>query len=156
MKSLNKKIERIWLGIGIFFLAIILTICIISCVVAGNEYFLLTFIICLIVFLISVFFAIICPILKYHYYKYDYNEKEIYIHSGFIFRHQIVIPVCQIQDLHIYQGPLMLMCKLGGVVISTAGSNYSINGMSLQEASEMVQKLSINLEKRIEELKDGE
>ena len=43
MKSLNKKIERIWLGIGIFFLAIILTICIISCVVAGNEYFLLIF-----------------------------------------------------------------------------------------------------------------
>ena len=41
-------------------------------------------------------------------------------------------------------------------MISTAGSNYSINGMSLQEASEMVQKLSIDLEKRIEELKDGE
>ena len=67
-----------------------------------------------------------------------------------------MIPVCRIQDLHRTQGPIMMMLKLSGVTISTAGSNFDISTLITAEADRMIDELERNLEARIEELKNEE
>ena len=48
----------------------------------------------------------------------------------------------------------MLILKLSGVEISTAGSNYVINGISNEDASKMIKDLEEDLYQRIKESLD--
>jgi len=73
-----------------------------------------------------------------------------------IFRQRVVIPVCQIQDLHRTQGPIMMIFGLSGVTISTAGSNFDISTLTTDEADRLIDALEENLEARVEELKNEE
>ncbi len=100
--------------------------------------------------------VLIMPALRYKMYAWGYDEKRIIVKQGVIFRQRVVIPICQIQDLHRTQGPLMMMLKLSGVTISTAGSNFDISTLTTDEADRMIDELERNLETRIEELKNEE
>lgn len=100
--------------------------------------------------------TLIMPLLRYKMYAWGYDDKRIVVKQGVIFRKRVVIPVCQIQDIHRTQGPLMMMLKLSGVTISTAGSNFDISTLTTAEADRMIDELERNLETRIEELKDEE
>ncbi len=100
--------------------------------------------------------TLILPALRYKMYAWGYDEKRIIVKQGVIFRKRVVIPVCQIQDLHRTQGPLMMMLKLSGVTISTAGSNFDISTLTTDEADRMIDALEHHLEARIEELKNEE
>ena len=101
-------------------------------------------------------FTLIMPALRYKMYEWGYDDKRIIVKQGVIFRQRVVIPICQIQDLHRTQGPLMIMLKLSGVTISTAGSNFNISTLTTAEADDMIDQLERNLEIRIEELKNEE
>lgn len=100
--------------------------------------------------------TLIMPALRYKMYAWGYDDKRIVVKQGVIFRQRVVIPVCQIQDLHRTQGPIMMMLKLSGVTISTAGSNFDISTLTTAEADCMIDELERNLEARIEELKNEE
>ena len=100
--------------------------------------------------------TLIMPALRYNMYAWGYDDKRIVVKQGVIFRQRVVIPVCQIQDLHRTQGPLMMMLKLSGVTISTAGSNFDISTLTTAEADRMIDQLERNLEARIEELRNEE
>ncbi|MBQ4116615.1 MAG: PH domain-containing protein [Clostridia bacterium] len=100
--------------------------------------------------------TLIMPALRYRMYAWGYDDKRIIVKQGVIFKSRVVIPVCQIQDLHRTQGPIMMMLNLSGVTISTAGSNFNISTLTTEEADRMVDELERNLEKRIEELKNEE
>ena len=100
--------------------------------------------------------TLIMPALRYKMYAWGYDDKRIVVKQGVIFRQRVVIPVCQIQDLHRTQGPLMMMLNLSGVTISTAGSNFDISTLTTAEADRMIDELERNLEARIEELKNEE
>ena len=100
--------------------------------------------------------TLIMPALRYKMYAWGYDDKRIIVKQGVIFRQRVVIPVCQIQDLHRTQGPLMMMLNLSGVTISTAGSNFDISTLTTDEADRMIDELERNLEVRIEELKNEE
>ena len=101
-------------------------------------------------------FTLIMPMLRYKMYAWGYDDKRIIVEQGVIFKRRVVIPVCQIQDLHRTQGPLMMMLKLSGVTISTAGSNFDISALTTEEADRMLDELERNLEARIEELRNEE
>ena len=101
-------------------------------------------------------FTLIMPMLRYKMYAWGYDDKHIIVKQGVIFKRRVVIPVCQIQDLHRTQGPLMMMLKLSGVTISTAGSNFDISTLTTEEADRMLDELERNLEARIEELRNEE
>ena len=107
---------------------------------------------------VALFLAIILimPVLRYKMYAWGYDDKRIIVKKGVIFKQRVVIPVCQIQDLHRTQGPLMMMLKLSGVTISTAGSNFDISTLTTAEADRMIDELERNLEARIEELRNEE
>lgn len=98
--------------------------------------------------------TLILPALRYKMYAWGYDDKRIIVKQGVIFRQRVVIPVCQIQDLHRTQGPLMMMLHLSGVTISTAGSNFDISTLTTAEADLMIDQLEHNLETRIEEQKN--
>lgn len=100
--------------------------------------------------------TLILPALRYKMYAWGYDDKRIVVKQGVIFRKRVVIPVCQIQDLHRTQGPFMMLLKLSGVTISTAGSNFDISTLTTAEADRMIDELEHNLETRIEELKNEE
>ncbi len=89
-------------------------------------------------------------VLSYKRYRYGYDERRIVVHKGVIFRRRVVIPICQIQDLHRVQGPIMLLLNLGGVEISTAGSNFTLANLSTHSADEMIDALVDRLENIIE------
>ena len=98
--------------------------------------------------------VLILPALRYKMYAWGYDDKRIIVKQGVILRRRVVIPVCQIQDLHRIQGPLMMLLKLSGVTISTAGSNFDISTLTTDEADRMMDDLERNLENRVEELKN--
>ena len=100
--------------------------------------------------------TLIMPVLRYKMYAWGYDDKRIVVKQGVIFRQRVVIPVCQIQDLHRTQGPIMMMLKLSGVTISTAGSNFDISTLTTDEADRLIDALEHNLETRVEELKNEE
>ena len=94
------------------------------------------------------------PLLRYKMYAWGYDEKRIIVKQGVIFKQRVVIPVCQIQDLHRTQGPIMMLLKLSGVTISTAGSNFDISTLTTEQADCMIDELERNLEMRVWELKN--
>ena len=100
--------------------------------------------------------TLIMPVLRYKMYAWGYDDKRIAVKQGVIFRQRVVIPVCQIQDLHRTQGPIMMLLKMSGVTISTAGSNFNISTLTTDEADHMIDELEHHLETRIEELKNEE
>lgn len=156
LKHLNLKIKKIWFIMGLcFFLILASLYTLLICFTNGIAQLC---IICIggTILLISVFTLLVYPILKYNFYRYGYNEKRIEINFGVIFRYHIVIPVCQIQDLHTYQGPLLQITGLSGIIFSTAGSNFSLPGLSVEEANKMVNEIESFLNKRVEELKNEE
>ena len=99
-------------------------------------------------------FVFIMPILSFKMYAWGYDDKRIIVKQGVIFRQRVVIPICQIQDLHRTQGPIMTILKLSGVTISTAGSNFDISTLTTLEADSLIDALEKNLEARVEELKN--
>ncbi len=100
--------------------------------------------------------TLLLPYFRYKQYAWGYDEKTIVVYHGVIFRKRVVIPVCQIQDLHRKQGPIMQLFHLSDVTVSTAGSNFDISTLTTVEADAMLDALEKNLEKRIEELKNEE
>ena len=98
--------------------------------------------------------TLIMPALRYQMYAWGYDDKRIIVKQGVIFRRRVVIPVCQIQDLHRTQGPLMMMLKLSDVTISTAGSNFDISTLTTDEADRMIDELEHRLEIRVGEQKN--
>lgn len=157
LKSLDIRIRKLWIIINIILLFIIGVASGIGVFASiGTPAELGVILAVSITDVILLDLLIIFPFLKYKFYKYGYSEKRIVVHYGVIFRHRIVIPVCQIQDLHIYQGPLMSMLNLNSVIISTAGSNLSIVGLDKKDAEKMVDELEKYLQTRIEELKNEE
>ena len=100
--------------------------------------------------------TLIMPVLRYKMYTWGYDDKRIVVKQGVIFRQRVVIPVCQIQDLHRTQGPIMMLLKLSGVTISTAGSNFDISTLTTDEADHLIDALEQSLEARVEELKNEE
>ncbi len=151
---LDQKIKRIWYIITTILFILFLGFCAFTQLIEGLILPLL--IVQCIVMLILVFFCFVFPTMVYNRYSYAYNDKRIVIKKGVIFKYEIIIPVCQIQDLHLLQGPLMQLMKLQSVEISTAGSNYTINGLQYDVAKKMVDDLENNLNARIEEIKNEE
>lgn len=98
--------------------------------------------------------TLVLPVLRYKMYAWGYDDKRIIVKQGVIFRQRVVIPVCQIQDLHRTQGPIMMLLNLSGVTISTAGSNFDISTLTTAEADRMIDDLEHKLETRIEEQKN--
>lgn len=149
MKKLDKKVIKLWIVRNLFFVIPVLVGYILLIALIPNNLKLSLGLSCGLVVLLITSLALIWPFLSYHFYEYSYDETKIFINYGVIFRHKILVPVCQIQDLHLYNGPLMQLFKLSGIILSTAGSNFSLSGISKDEANLMIFDLENKLEERV-------
>ena len=161
MKKLNKGVLKLWyiraaFGALTLIGAFISSAVILSVMDAGSKLSLAVLLGVGIPIALLLILTLLMPILRYRMFSYGYDNKRIIVKQGVIFRLRVVIPICQIQDLHRTQGPLMMMLKLSGVTISTAGSNFDISTLTTEEADRMIDELERNLEARIEELRNEE
>lgn len=161
LKKLDKRVLKLWYiraAIGALALAGVFTSAAVILNITGAQSDVILDVLLGIGIPVVLLLAItlIMPVLRYKMYALGYDDKRIVVKQGVIFRRRVVIPVCQIQDLHRTQGPLMMMLKLSGVTISTAGSNFDISTLTTEEADRMIDELERNLEARIEELKNEE
>ncbi len=153
LNKLDKRIKTVWLMIGAI-ISLISTAGFIGILFLETEARLPIAITGGISLAIVYFFSLVFPLIAYNYRTYGYDDKRIVINHGVIFRHNIVVPVCQIQDLHITKGPLMMLCGLSSIIISTAGSTHVISGIDSGVANDMLNELEALLNTRIEALRD--
>lgn len=159
LKKLNKSVLKMWY-IQAVIISLILILAVAGTIVnvaisnaSGNT---LTAVSlgCGVPCVIVLCFILIMPALRYKMYAWGCDNTRIIVKQGVIFRERVVIPVCQIQDLHRKQGPLMMMFKLSDVTISTAGSNFDISTLTTAEADRLIEELEQKLEARIEAQKN--
>lgn len=161
MNKLNKSVLKLWYiraaigAIALVGLMVSVLVILLAAEVAGNVMLAVSLSVGIPALLILCI-VLIMPALRYKMYAWGYDDKRIIVKQGVIFRRRVVIPVCQIQDLHRTQGPIMMMLKLSDVTISTAGSNFNISTLTTNEADSMIDALERNLETRVEELKNEE
>ena len=161
LNKLDKNVLKLWYvraaiaALALIGLAVGVLVVMLATGVSGNVILAVSLGVGIPVFLLLCV-TLIVPALRYKMYAWGYDDKRIIVKQGVIFRQRVVIPVCQIQDLHRTQGPIMMMLGLGGVTISTAGSNFDISTLTTDEADRLIDALEQNLEARVEELKNEE
>ena len=144
--KLNKKVQTIWIIRNLFF-ALLVSLLIVPTLFSGE---ILVIVGVAIPIAIIVALLIIWPFLKYKLYSFGYDDTRIAIIYGVLFRHRVIVPIRQIQDVHTYNGPIMSLMGLSGIIVSTAGSNFSIAGMLNEDALQMVNELEALLNKRLD------
>lgn len=156
LKKLDKAVLKLWyiragivalMLIGVFVAAAI----ILSIAGASNEVTLAVLLGVGIPVALLLSLVLIWPVLRYKMFSWGYDDKRIVVKEGVIFRKSVVIPICQIQDLHRMQGPIMILLGLSDVTISTAGSNFDLSTLTVEDADRMINELEESLEARIEE-----
>ena len=151
LKKLNVKAKKYWLTINLIWSALIALTTVIVLIAVDGVARKIVAISLGIPALLVIALLIVFPFLKYRYYSYGYDGEKIVIKRGVIFRHTITIPVCQLQDLHIFKGPIMMAFDLSSVEFSTAGSNFSVICLETSVASKIVSELEVYLKNRLEE-----
>lgn len=149
LKKLDKKVKILWFIESVIWVALILVGVILPIIFADESVKLILALSLGIPMGLLSIFLLVYPILRYHFYSYYYDEERILIYKGVIFKRSVILPVRQIQDIHIYQGPLMLIMGLSGVSVSTAGSNFNIACINKNDANIMVDDLETNLNNRL-------
>ena len=161
LNKLDKRVLSLWyiraaiwslIVIGVW-LSAFLTVTLIG---ADKSITLATTIPLTVIAIVILSLILILPYFRFKLYKYSYDELRVVVSFGVIFRRRVVLPVCQIQDLHKFQGPIMMMLGISGVTVSTAGSNFDLAVLTTSEADEMISYLEESLNKRISEKKNEE
>ncbi len=161
MNKLNRKVLLLWYIKAMLLSLIIIAIPVITAIILklSDATAKVTLAVLLSIGILSLpllILTLLIPYLRYKLFSYGYDDKAIVVKQGVIFRKRVVIPVCQIQDLHRTEGPVMLLLKLSDVTISTAGSNFDLSTLTTNEADEMIDELEKYLNLRIEAQKNEE
>ena len=150
-KKLNQKARVIWLIRNIIIVLVLLVLFVFFYLnILSKDVNEIVNIILIILFSITELLFIIWPFLYFNNYSYGYDDKRIVINYGVIFKHHIIVPVRQLQDLHLYATPLMLIFKIDGMIISTAGSNFSITGIKKDDGEAMINDFEKMLNERLD------
>ena len=150
-KKLNQKARVIWLIRNIIIVIVLLVLFVFFYInILSKDVNEIVNIILIILFSITELLFIIWPLLYFNNYSYGYDDKRIVINYGVIFKHHIIVPVRQLQDLHLYATPLMLIFKIDGMIISTAGSNFSITGIKKDDGEAMINDFEKMINERLD------
>ncbi len=148
LKKLSKKAKTMW------YIRNIIVLVVVSCVtfvaMLLTDFSTVSLIAGGASWLILALLLLIWPPLSYKNYSYGYDDKRFYIAQGVIFKHEITAPLCQIQDLHFFEGPIMRLFKVGQVDFATGGSNFSLTGLDNTVAHELIEEIEGMLRARIE------
>lgn len=151
LKNVSKKARALWMIKNILLLLILTTASSVALILCwGNDYFAMLAGVTGASWVVVAALLLIWPSLRYKNYTYSLDDKRLIIRSGVIFKHQITAPVCQIQDLHLFEGPVMRLMGLGRIMLSTGGSNFDLDGLEKSQAQALIEELEGKLRARIE------
>lgn len=156
LNKLDKRAKGYWLSVNLFVVLIAVIALVIFFLSIDKQTLKAVLLPVLIPSGVLLLLLIVFPFIKYHFYSYGFNEKHVVINYGVIFKHRITIPVCQIQDLHIVEGPLMMLFGLSGIIFSTAGSNFTLPAIEKANAKQMVSAIEEYLITRVKEKSNEE
>jgi membrane protein YdbS with pleckstrin-like domain len=85
----------------------------------------------------------IFPLLRWRYYRYEVNDTDIDIQSGYFFIQRTVIPMVRVQHVNTTQGPLLCRRGLAELEINTAGGgSFTIPALPMEEADQLRDHIS--------------
>lgn len=79
----------------------------------------------------------IIPPLRWKYWRYTIDEKEIDLKRGFLFITRTLIPIKRVQHVDTRQGPIFRDLGLSSVTISTAATMHEIPALNQEVAEEL-------------------
>lgn len=59
--------------------------------------------------------------LYHRLYRWDLGEEQLRVWRGILFRRRITVPYMRVQNVNVVRGPLLLLFRLSGVEVETAG-----------------------------------
>lgn len=165
-KSVNKNIKKLWyirrtiptillLILWIVFLQVFISTRD-SNYTISTKVFMIWTIICLLFFILMILVSYVLPSFQYKEYQYKIENDELWFKKGVIFKSEIVIPFCQIQDLSILQGPFETLFKIKSLNVSTAGSSICISGLIEEEAKNIKMVLKENVKIYVNKRLEGD
>ncbi len=93
--------------------------------------------------LAGIVLAAAIPYLRYHRWRYEIRERDLFLSHGALFFVLTLIPFDRIQYVETHQGPLDLAVGLMQLVVYTAaGRAARIPGLAPQEAGSLREELS--------------
>lgn len=155
LNNLEKKVSTYWLLTRVILALIVIVAFIFGIYYVPNEFLLILVIPGGVVVLISFIYSIIFPFLEQRLYKYGYDGEKLVISKGVIFRRYVVIPIIQIQDISMFEGPLQMLFKIANISISTAGSNNNIISLNKVVAKDLVNEIQTKIHERINKIIEG-
>ncbi|MFC6180814.1 PH domain-containing protein [Lactiplantibacillus daowaiensis] len=73
---------------------------------------------------------------RWQFNTYLVNPRQFELHDGYFFRKQTVIPIAQIQNIKLEQGPLLRTKNLQAITLVTAASSHKIAGIPTAESEQ--------------------
>lgn len=104
-------------------------------------------VIILFLMLITIF---LFPAIEYRQWGYIISDDRIEIKHGIFFIKNIVIPIVRVQHITIAQGPINRKLGISIINIHTASGQFIIEGISIEDASSIVEGLKSKLYTRLE------
>jgi membrane protein YdbS with pleckstrin-like domain len=85
----------------------------------------------------TIAFVLVLPKIRHMRWRYQVYPEEIDILRGIIWRTRLIIPLIRVQNVDTRQGPVMRMCNLASVTVSTAAGEHEIPGLDVQAADKL-------------------
>lgn len=92
--------------------------------------------------ILTYFFVLLIPKLRYRRWRYEIFEQEIYIQHGILIQTRTIIPMIRVQHVDTKQGPILKKYKLATVSISTAATTHEIPALVEDDASDLRDRIS--------------
>lgn len=89
--------------------------------------------------IVNVFVA---PGIRWRIWRYDLDDKELYLKRGLIIVRRTLIPLVRVQHVDTTQGPLSKYFGLSSVRVSTAASTHEIPALADEVADSLRDRIS--------------
>ena len=94
------------------------------------------------VFLYTLWDAVIVPRIKLRFWRYEIRDDEIDIRHGVFIIRRTLIPMVRVQHVDTEHGPIMRLFGLATLRVSTAASEHRIPALSREKAAELRGEIS--------------
>lgn len=101
------------------------------------------------VLLLQLINLIIYPAIEYRQWSYCLTADRIEIKKGIIFYSTTIIPITRIQHVTVSEGPFARLYGLAKVDITTAGSTSEIDGLAVETARELCDRMKNAVNKKV-------
>lgn len=105
-------------------------------------YGILRLVLCAIVVVLALVWAIASPIVRFRRYKYLLADDRIEIVEGIFYIRRTIVPIDRIHQIDITRGPVDTRFGVAKVTVTTAGAKATMRFLELEKAEEISETLN--------------